>query len=239
MKIRKKMIQTVAASALFALFASGAQAAAIPLANAGFETDDASGGDVFGATGWGNFGGGTYTTDGTNGPGAFPNCCSPVAASGVNSMKLFSTSGVQQDFTATAGEQFTMSGVGLNFGSDPILNSSKIVLQIAFLDGSGLPAGTEAGGQVAVGFNLFESNPIDATTAQDVWTAMGVGTAGAPNNTATVRFIGLFLNAGGGAGFIDDLSATRVDEVPVPAAIWLFGSGLVGLVGVARRKARS
>jgi hypothetical protein len=24
--------------------------------------------------------------------------------------------------------------------------------------------------------------------------------------------------------------------VPVPAAIWLFGSGLLGLVGVARRK---
>ena len=25
--------------------------------------------------------------------------------------------------------------------------------------------------------------------------------------------------------------------VPVPAAVWLFGSGLIGLVGVARRKA--
>jgi hypothetical protein len=24
--------------------------------------------------------------------------------------------------------------------------------------------------------------------------------------------------------------------VPVPAAVWLFGSGLIGLVGVARRK---
>lgn len=28
-----------------------------------------------------------------------------------------------------------------------------------------------------------------------------------------------------------------VSEVPVPAGIWLFGSGLVGLVGIARRKA--
>jgi len=30
----------------------------------------------------------------------------------------------------------------------------------------------------------------------------------------------------------------RVDfnPVPVPAAVWLFGSGLIGLVGVARRK---
>jgi hypothetical protein len=34
---------------------------------------------------------------------------------------------------------------------------------------------------------------------------------------------------------IDSLTVTTV--VPVPAAAWLFGSGLLGLVGVARRKA--
>ena len=28
-----------------------------------------------------------------------------------------------------------------------------------------------------------------------------------------------------------------VEPVPIPAAIWLFGSGLLGLIGVARRKA--
>jgi hypothetical protein len=27
-----------------------------------------------------------------------------------------------------------------------------------------------------------------------------------------------------------------VSPVPVPAAIWLFGSGLVGLIGISRRK---
>ena len=27
-----------------------------------------------------------------------------------------------------------------------------------------------------------------------------------------------------------------ISAVPVPAAVWLFGSGLVGLIGVARRK---
>lgn len=28
----------------------------------------------------------------------------------------------------------------------------------------------------------------------------------------------------------------RISSVPIPAAIWLFGSGLIGLVGLARRK---
>ena len=39
--------------------------------------------------------------------------------------------------------------------------------------------------------------------------------------------------------FEDDmgLTAASVSAVPVPAAVWLFASGLVGLIGVARRKA--
>ena len=30
--------------------------------------------------------------------------------------------------------------------------------------------------------------------------------------------------------------AVRAGDVPVPAAVWLFGSGLLGLIGIARRK---
>ena len=30
--------------------------------------------------------------------------------------------------------------------------------------------------------------------------------------------------------------AVDVQPIPVPAAVWLFGSGLIGLVGIARRK---
>ena len=37
------------------------------------------------------------------------------------------------------------------------------------------------------------------------------------------------------SGFVDS-SGTAASVVPVPAAVWLFGSGLIGLVGVARRK---
>ena len=31
-------------------------------------------------------------------------------------------------------------------------------------------------------------------------------------------------------------SGAPVSPIPVPAAVWLFGSGLIGLIGVARRK---
>lgn len=33
------------------------------------------------------------------------------------------------------------------------------------------------------------------------------------------------------------MTVSSVSPVPVPAAVWLFGSGLLGLVGIARRKA--
>ena len=33
------------------------------------------------------------------------------------------------------------------------------------------------------------------------------------------------------------MTSVTVSPVPVPAAVWLFGSGLVGLAGIARRKA--
>ena len=42
-----------------------------------------------------------------------------------------------------------------------------------------------------------------------------------------------------GSGESADSYTLNVGAVPVPAAVWLFGSGLLGLIGVARRKARA
>jgi hypothetical protein len=50
-----------------------------------------------------------------------------------------------------------------------------------------------------------------------------------------------FFNANFNADMspIGDVSDIPVAAVPVPAAVWLFGSGLLGLVGIARRKKRA
>lgn len=57
------------------------------------------------------------------------------------------------------------------------------------------------------------------------------------------NFIGADANAPGSAfnanGELINLEGTVIQDlsaVPVPAAVWLFGSGLLGLIGVARRK---
>lgn len=47
-------------------------------------------------------------------------------------------------------------------------------------------------------------------------------------------FVGLNVNFDIGSG--NSLTVLSVSEVPVPAAAWLFGSGLLALIGVARRR---
>lgn len=46
---------------------------------------------------------------------------------------------------------------------------------------------------------------------------------------------GDFLN--GGAQIADLSNVRAFSVVPIPAAVWLFGSGLIGLIGFAKRKA--
>jgi hypothetical protein len=59
---------------------------------------------------------------------------------------------------------------------------------------------------------------------------------GGPGGGAAVGGAVLLGNAAG-IFFNGDIVFTRVAIVPVPAAAWLFGSALVGLVGLGRRKA--
>jgi hypothetical protein len=52
----------------------------------------------------------------------------------------------------------------------------------------------------------------------------------------TGSFNGAYQGATLGMDLVLDIGTTPLPAVPVPAAAWLFGSGLLGLVGIARRR---
>ena len=227
MTMRKTILQTVGAGALIALCAGSAQANL--LADPGFDLVDATVNDSA-PTGWSTFNGAVATNPASG-------ATSPVADSPDNSLKLFNSGGAFQIINNVApGTLFDASGVGMNFSGDPLLTTTETLLQVVFRNAGGQYAGTAANGNFALNFNVFESNRITSNTTSDVWTLMdftGGAPILAPDDTAYLEFFVLQVNNAGGAGFIDSVSLTAV---PVPAAVWLFGSGLIGLVGVARRR---
>ena len=90
----------------------------------------------------------------------------------------------------------------------------------------------QVGGHIL--FNWGATADIDVVNVWDV--ASGVYTStdptvGNPANPDGVLGVGMIDGAFVGFNANFDFTA-----VPVPAAVWLFGSGLLGLVGVARRR---
>ena len=122
--------------------------------------------------------------------------------------------------------------------------------------------GNAAGFTALIGaqaWNLDTAAAGNGTGTQDIWTT-GTDTAnlaganpafsmtGVPvSGDDTNGYTGQMVSAGNigtaWAFFADtqyseryDFNIVAVSAVPVPAAVWLFGSGLLGLVGVARRR---
>lgn len=82
----------------------------------------------------------------------------------------------------------------------------------------------------------FNSN--DSTNLPVEWLRYSVDMVITPDmvgDNLTFGFGAISTEYNGSGVFYDNLSFAQV-VVPVPAAVWLFGSGLVGLVGLARRR---
>jgi predicted extracellular nuclease len=56
------------------------------------------------------------------------------------------------------------------------------------------------------------------------------------NNNALDFQLGCITPGSANIAGVGDCSVPSVSAVPLPAAAWLFGSGLIGLIGLARRK---
>jgi len=96
---------------------------------------------------------------------------------------------------------------------------------------------TLTGNQVAAGvfFDWTTSDNIPVLTIYDCPVSGGGACSGNTLPMATAPFPGTTPAFNGTTA--DDFPVSGA--VPVPAAVWLFGSGLVGLVGVARRRKRA
>jgi hypothetical protein len=249
MNIRKKILQTAGAGALM-LSVGVAQAA---LLNSGFESPDASGGDVGGTTDWTTFESVfTNSTIGINsGPVSHADNAGTLGA-GTQSIQMFGpfngTGGAggayqaDDSFTGEDGTQGYEASVWvMSWAPDPFQTLG--ILQFSFWDADGGQLGggnqtfvAETFADTVGGANTTKLDPQDGADVSD-WTQLTVrGIAPAGTESAEV-FLLIIQTAdpccAAGSIYWDDV---QINAVPVPAAAWLFGSGLLGLVGVARRR---
>ncbi len=61
----------------------------------------------------------------------------------------------------------------------------------------------------------------------------------ADSASTLVSLLGATAGGGGGGGYIGLDKVTVISAVPVPAAIWMFGTGLIGLGATMRKKAQA
>ena len=129
--------------------------------------------------------------------------------------------------------QATLDGLSFAHVSGPAANSTDATTNAHKADGDGFydilfdfpPPGGQANFH-AGGISVYNITGIDLT-AND-FNVFGEAGSGAGNPGPFLSVARFQSTPGGGSDW--------VGAVPVPAAVWLFGSGLLGLVGVARRK---
>ncbi|MGB5475145.1 MAG: VPLPA-CTERM sorting domain-containing protein [Gammaproteobacteria bacterium] len=107
-------------------------------------------------------------------------------------------------------------------------------LDVAIGDVVGFAGPNGVGNHIAT--NTTTTNTLLLTGSSNF--ILGLSTDGGTSWIADASVVALGANAysvtfGTGANVIE----VDVQIIPVPAAVWLFGSGLLGLVAVARRKA--
>ena len=207
-----RLHQCLAAGVVALILGIGAADAA--LVNPGFELDNASGGDVNGATGWTGFNA-NFTTASQHNTGA-------------QSLKVFGPffqfggAGVSQDQPAVAGTSYTASAFAMTPTGDSISGSNFAAVALEFYNASNTQIGR------------VESTHLTSTSAFDVWTPLSAtGIAPAGTTTARIVLVHVQLNSPvtGGAVYFDDASLV----VPEPG---MAAAGVIMLGGLAARRRR-
>lgn len=191
--------------------ASGSSAALI---NPGFENDNASAGDVAGATGWNGFNA-NFTT-------------ASKQHTGSQSLKVFGPffqfggAGASQDQPAVAGTSYTASAFALTPTGDSVNGSNFATLALEFYDATATQLGH------------IESTHVTAASPLDTWIPLSAN-AVAPAGTVTARIVLVHVQLNspvtGGAVYFDDASLAAVPE----PAMGVVGLAMVGGISLRRR----
>ncbi len=82
-----------------------------------------------------------------------------------------------------------------------------------------------------------EGDALTISDNNDDITSISRMVDGTDSNSNALDFeLGCITPGSSNVAGMGDCSVTSVSAVPVPAAAWLFGSGIIGLAGLARRK---
>ena len=122
-------------------------------------------------------------------------------------------SGAYQEFPATAGSRWRLTGYGLTPAS--LQGTTAFgVLQVSFFDANGKDLGTveTAGGTT----KAKTSSPVNRDSSVAEWISLDTGVATAPEGTATIQAFTLFVDYSGSdrtqGVYFDDLSLCELTE---------------------------
>jgi hypothetical protein len=263
MNIKKTAVAAGIALSL-GLGVSGAQAAFTPLANGSYTMYFTGGCFQFGNCQTSGLGG--LTDNSTANEATYASFGSGIVGDGYMGVIDFTLSGgsltvssfSQDSYLATAGGTFylrstnlgTMGGSIDGSGNVSFDSTGRVGVAASFASTLGEQPWNidNATGQTAPVTGLYvpwttgsSSNGKKGLSAGFTMTGTPLSDAGAGVWTGTLVSAG---NIGSLWGSFDNTQYSELfnvkivstSAVPVPAAVWLFGSGLVGLVGIARRK---
>jgi hypothetical protein len=152
----------------------------------------------------------------------------PTSATG--NFQLAPGAGAFEDqviFGLTGGPQFVTIANATNTFANP--NEDPILNWIASIWSAGLD------GIVNNGDDVLLFGPQAASACIAVASCQFVGGSGTINSPGL--YYAEFTGIGSGtSGYSGNISTFAISEVPIPAAAWLFGTGLVGLAALNRRR---